>query len=136
MFAINAILMILFHLAPNLGGMAWSIYQNNGVHLVVPQSSKGTAMKPKIVIHNHYQRATRDMDGGPGSGPPPGGGKKSEELGSSESYKGYTLKQEYPGAMVDIYNTSGRKVGKTTKANVKSYIDKATKTAEMLKKGS
>jgi hypothetical protein len=60
MFAINAILMILFHLAPTADGMAWSIYQNNGVYLVVPQGSKGTAMKPKIVIHNHYSKPAQD----------------------------------------------------------------------------
>jgi hypothetical protein len=81
MFGLTAILTILFHLAPNLGGMAWSIYQNKGVHLVAPQSSKGSAMKPKIIIHNHYQRPTRDrFDGGPGSGPSGGGSSKEAQV--------------------------------------------------------
>jgi hypothetical protein len=70
-------------------------------------------MKPRVVIHNHFSKPARDA-------------------ASEEKYKGYTLKQEYPGALVDIYNANGRKIGSTSKANAKSHVDGAIKAMEAL----
>ena len=33
-FAINGLLMIFLHLAPNMAGVSLSIYQNHGIHVV------------------------------------------------------------------------------------------------------
>jgi len=33
-FAISGLLMIFLHLAPNLAGAGYSIYQNHGIHVV------------------------------------------------------------------------------------------------------
>jgi hypothetical protein len=59
---------------------------------------------------------------------------KTLDAGTSETYKGYTLKQEYPGAMVDIYNANGKKMGSVPKHKAKERVDGAIKTQEMVKK--